>query len=70
MGQRRQPVLAQQNSLLFNEFIYAGENITALYAALRKRVLSATIVWRKCVSLLLAIQDVTEKNGATGSFRS
>lgn len=46
------------------------KEITSLHAALRKRVLSATMVWRKCVSLLLAIQDVTEKNGATGSFQS
>lgn len=31
------------------------KEITALYAALRKRVLNATIVWRKYVGLLLAI---------------
>lgn len=46
------------------------KEITALYAALRISVLSATLVWRKCVSLLLAIQDVTEKKGATGSSQS
>lgn len=46
------------------------KEITALYAALRKWVLNATIVWRKYVGLLLAIQDATEKNGATGCFQS
>lgn len=44
------------------------KEITALCAALRKRVLSATMVWRKCVSLLLAIQDVTEKKWSHRQF--
>lgn len=44
------------------------KEITALYAALRKRVLTATRVWRKHVSLLLAIQDVTEKKWGHGQF--
>lgn len=44
------------------------KEITALYAALRKRVLTATMVWRKHVSLLLAIQDVTEKKWGHGQF--
>lgn len=47
------------------------KEITALYAALRKRVLTATMVWRKHVRLLFSVTSrmSQKKNGAMGSFQ-
>lgn len=48
-------------------FSILEKKITALYAALRKLWVAA-MVWRKCVSLLLAIQDVPEKKRGHRQF--